>query len=130
MIKFMNIDKENRSLSPHLRSYKPQITSVVSIFHRITGSLLGVVLLCFPIIFSVVNSFSSINYAYVLFTYFVLFLYLFVYLFLATFVFHCLNGLRHIMWDFCVGLDLNNLYISGYLVISSSVVLAFFFTVF
>jgi succinate dehydrogenase / fumarate reductase cytochrome b subunit len=45
----MEINKENRSLSPHLYAYKPQITSVISIFHRITGSLLAIILLCTPI---------------------------------------------------------------------------------
>lgn len=30
----------NRPLSPHLQVYKPQITSVTSIIHRITGLLL------------------------------------------------------------------------------------------
>ena len=29
--------KFNRPLSPHLSVYKPQFTSVLSIFHRITG---------------------------------------------------------------------------------------------
>ena len=33
---------DNRPLSPHLTVYKPQITSVLSIFHRITGAGLSV----------------------------------------------------------------------------------------
>ena len=33
---------DNRPLSPHLTVYKPQITSVLSIFHRITGAGLTV----------------------------------------------------------------------------------------
>jgi succinate dehydrogenase / fumarate reductase cytochrome b subunit len=32
-----NIKNTQRPLSPHLQIYKPQITSVMSIFHRITG---------------------------------------------------------------------------------------------
>ena len=28
---------KERPISPHLQVYKPQITSVLSIFHRITG---------------------------------------------------------------------------------------------
>ena len=35
------IMKKVRPLSPHLAVYKSQLTSVLSIFHRITGSLLG-----------------------------------------------------------------------------------------
>ena len=36
-----------RPISPHLQVYKPQITSVLSIFHRITGVALtfGLILL-------------------------------------------------------------------------------------
>ena len=30
-----------RPLSPHLTVYKPQLTSLLSIFHRVAGSLLG-----------------------------------------------------------------------------------------
>ncbi len=38
--------KRARPLSPHLQVYKPQLTSVMSIFHRITGmSLAGGTLL-------------------------------------------------------------------------------------
>ena len=33
-----------RPLSPHLTIYKPQLTSVLSIFHRITGAILGLTL--------------------------------------------------------------------------------------
>ena len=32
----------NRPLSPHLQVYRPQITSVLSILHRITGVALAV----------------------------------------------------------------------------------------
>ena len=31
----------NRPLSPHLQVYRPQITSVLSILHRITGVVLA-----------------------------------------------------------------------------------------
>jgi succinate dehydrogenase cytochrome b556 subunit len=33
--------KINRPLSPHLTIYKPQLTSTLSIFHRISGAFLG-----------------------------------------------------------------------------------------
>ena len=38
---------DSRPLSPHLQIYKPQITSVLSIFHRMTGVALtfGLILL-------------------------------------------------------------------------------------
>ena len=120
----MNIYKENRSLSPHLRSYKPQITSVISIFHRITGSVLALLLLCSPICINLVGSFLSFRIVYVLFTYLFLIVKLIFYVLLATVFFHSMNGLRHIMWDFCIGLEMSNVFISGCLVVFLSLSLS------
>jgi succinate dehydrogenase cytochrome b556 subunit len=120
----MNIYKENRSLSPHLRSYKPQITSVISIFHRITGSVLALLLLCSPICINLVGSFLSFRVVYVLFTYLFLIVKLIFYVLLATVFFHSMNGLRHIMWDFCIGLEMSNVFISGCLVVFLSLSLS------
>jgi succinate dehydrogenase cytochrome b556 subunit len=120
----MNIYKENRSLSPHLRSYKPQITSVISIFHRITGSVLALLLLCSPICINFVGSFLSFRVVYVLFTYLFLIVKLIFYVLLATVFFHSMNGLRHIMWDFCIGLEMSNVFISGCLVVFLSLSLS------
>lgn len=122
----MQINKENRSLSPHLYAYKPQITSVVSIFHRITGSLLAIILLCSPICINLISSFLSYSFIYFLFTIvFFVFKVLF-YLLVATICFHSMNGIRHIMWDFGIGLDLSNLFITGCLVVSLSLLTSFF----
>ena len=43
----MTQDPQNRPLSPHLTIYRPQLNSVLSIMHRITGIVLfiGLVLL-------------------------------------------------------------------------------------
>lgn len=120
----MNIYKGNRSLSPHLRSYKPQITSVVSIFHRITGSLLAVLLLCSPICVNLMGSFLSFRTAYVLFAYLFFFAKVIFFVLIATFFFHSMNGLRHIMWDLCIGLEMSNVFISGCLVVFLSLSLS------
>jgi succinate dehydrogenase cytochrome b556 subunit len=122
----MNIYKENRSLSPHLRSYKPQITSVISIFHRITGSVLALLLLCAPICVNLVGSFLSFRSVYVLFSCLFFIVKLFTYLLIATVFFHSMNGLRHIMWDFCIGLEISNVFISGCLVVFLSLFLSCF----
>ena len=119
----MNIYKENRSLSPHLRSYKPQITSVISIFHRITGSVLGLLLLCTPICVNLICSFLSFEFVYTLFSLFFVIANIIFYALVATVFFHSMNGLRHIMWDFCIGLELSNIFISGCLVVSLSLFL-------
>lgn len=120
----MNTHKENRSLSPHLRSYKPQITSVISIFHRITGSVLALLLLCSPICINLVGSFLSFRPVYILFTLLFFVVKLILYILVSTVFFHSMNGLRHIMWDFCIGLEMSNVFISGCLVVSLSLFLS------
>ena len=120
----MNIYKENRSPSPHLRSYKPQITSVISIFHRITGSVLALLLLCSPICINLVGSFLSFRPVYMLFTLLFFVVKLILYILVSTVFFHSMNGLRHIMWDFCIGLEMSNVFISGCLVVSLSLFLS------
>jgi len=37
-----DVNRGNRPLSPHLSIYRPQVTSVLSIFHRITGTGMAV----------------------------------------------------------------------------------------
>ena len=120
----MRIHKDNRSLSPHLYVYKPQITSVVSLFHRITGSLLAIVFLCSSIIINLLGSFLSFNLFYFLFVILCFFWKIIYYLLIATVCFHSLNGIRHIMWDFGIGLDLSNLFITGCLVVSLALILS------
>jgi succinate dehydrogenase / fumarate reductase cytochrome b subunit len=120
----MQIHKDNRSLSPHLYVYKPQITSVVSIFHRITGSLLAIVFLCSSIIINLLGSFLSFNLFYSIFVIFCFLWKIIFYLLIATVCFHSLNGIRHIMWDFGIGLDLSNLFITGCLVVSLALTLS------
>jgi len=122
----MEINKENRSLSPHLYAYKPQITSVISIFHRITGSLLAIILLCTPICINLLGSFASHSGIYFIFSILAIVSKVIFYLLLATVCFHSMNGIRHIMWDFGVGLDLSNLFITGCLVVSLSLLTSFF----
>jgi succinate dehydrogenase / fumarate reductase cytochrome b subunit len=123
----MEINKENRSLSPHLYAYKPQITSVISIFHRITGSLLAIILLCIPICINLLGSFASHSAIYCLFSILAIISKVIFYLLLATVCFHSMNGIRHIMWDFGIGLDLSNLFITGCLVVSLSLLTSFLF---
>lgn len=123
----MHINKENRSLSPHLYAYKPQITSVVSIFHRITGSLLAIMLLCSSICVNLLGSFLSYSFVYSLFAIIFFLIKIIFYLLVSTVCFHSMNGIRHIMWDFGIGLDLSNLFITGCLVVSLSLLTSFFF---
>ena len=92
----------NRPLSPHLQIYKPILTMVMSILHRITGAALyfGTVLVAWwliaaaagPAYFDFVNEiYGSILGRLVLFG------------FTWALVHHMLGGLRHFIWDMGAG---------------------------
>ncbi len=111
-----------RPLSPHLQVYRPQLTSVMSIMHRISGSVLatGSVLLVVWLVALAAGPswFAPMAMAlahplgkFVLFGY------------SLALVYHGLNGIRHLMWDLCIGLELHQVYRSGRLVLALTVVI-------
>ena len=89
----------NRPGSPHLTIYSSQFTSIYSIWHRITGISL-ILLLVVYLIFLKVSSYSIygiLNESCLNINLWIknsIFLNLLVILF-----YHILNGLRHIIWD-------------------------------
>ncbi|MBD8878587.1 MULTISPECIES: succinate dehydrogenase, cytochrome b556 subunit [Stappiaceae] len=94
--------KGNRPLSPHLQIYKPILTMVMSILHRITGAALyfGTILMVWwlvaaaagPAYFEFVSEvFGSIIGRLILFG------------FTWALVHHMLGGLRHFVWDMGAG---------------------------
>ncbi len=111
-----------RPLSPHLQIYRPQLTSVLSITHRITGIALSVgtlVLLYWlqavargPEAYAEAQSLLGNGFAQVL---------------LAgwtwAFLYHLCNGIRHLFWDMGKGFDLPTVYASGYAALGTSGVL-------
>ena len=107
---------KERPISPHLQVYKPQITSVLSIFHRITG-----VALTFGLILSVAWIFTlSLGEEY--FEYFSLFIkswFGLLILFGFTFAlnYHFCNGVRHLFWDAGYGYEISTVYKSGLAVV-------------
>ena len=113
---------DNRPLSPHLTVYKPQITSVLSIFHRITG-----VALTFGLILLVAWIFTlSLGEEY--FEYFVMFIkswFGLLILFGFTFAlnYHLCNGIRHLFWDAGYGYEIETVHKSGLAVLVVSFVL-------
>ena len=111
-----------RPISPHLQVYKPQITSVLSIFHRITG-----VALTFGLILLVAWIFTlSLGEEY--FEYFSLFIkswFGLLILFGFTFAlnYHLCNGIRHLFWDAGYGYEIETVHKSGLAVLVVSFVL-------
>ena len=115
--------KSELPISPHLQIYKPQITSILSITHRITGVCLN-----FLIIF-VSLWLLSLSLGENIYNYFIefsntIFMKLVMSISIFGLSYHAMNGIRHILWDF--GFFLNNLsaLISGIIVVLSAFVLS------
>lgn len=101
-----------RPLSPHLQVYKPQITSALSIFHRISGIALsaGTVLLVWWL---TAAAGSDSSYASV--TWFIgsPIGYLVLFGWTVALWYHLLSGLRHLAWDAGHGFDLPTVHATG-----------------
>ena len=114
--------RDNRPLSPDLQIYRPQLTSVLSISHRVTGifSSVGALLLVSwliaaamgPQAYSAMQGFLGSWLGLIL---------LFGWTF--SFFFHLCNGIRHLLWDAGCGLELRTIYASGWIVVAASTVL-------
>ena len=113
---------DNRPLSPHLTVYKPQITSVLSIFHRITGAGLSVgtvlVVLWLASVAAGENAFNNfnnfLNNPLIL---------LILLASLWALWYHFCTGLRHLYWDMGYGYNLRSVAISGWVAVVGSFLL-------
>jgi len=111
-----------RPLSPHLQVYRPQLTSITSILHRITGIGLAVGLLylvCWLVAaasgleaFDRLQSFNGSPIGKLLLLGWSI-----------AFFFHLLNGIRHLAWDAGWGFELPAAYKTGYAVFIGTAVL-------
>ncbi len=114
---------ENKSpLSPHIQVYRWQISSLVSISHRITGiiNIIAISLICLWIflVFFNVSKYETIN----------LLLNSIVGKFIIlgitwSFSFQILSEIRHLIMDLGYGFELRTTKISGLIVIFGSVIL-------
>ena len=113
---------KNNPLSPHLQIYKWQISSLLSIAHRIVGviNILAITAICIwsLLLLLGIESYQPINF----------FLNTFFGKFIAvslcwTFSFHILNELRHLIWDLGYGFDLKVSKITGVITIVGSLTL-------
>ncbi len=113
---------DNRPLSPHLQIYRPEITSVLSILHRLTGVALtvGTLLLASwliaagagPAAFATaqgwIGSFLGIllmlGWTWALF-------------------YHLCNGIRHLAWDAGWGFELETATMTGWVTVGASAAL-------
>ncbi|MFK8030551.1 MAG: succinate dehydrogenase, cytochrome b556 subunit [Gammaproteobacteria bacterium] len=114
---------DNRPLSPHMTVYRPQLTSVMSILHRITGVLLSMSVLLLVLWLAALSS-GPVSFANAqAFTSNVL-VQLVIMGGVFSFFYHLCNGVRHLYWDMGKGLSIESAYRSGWAVVIVSLVLA------
>jgi len=120
------MQNDNNPLSPHLQIYKWQISSLLSITHRIVGviNILAITLICIWTLSLLVGENSyEITHLFLksLFGKFII-------VFLCwTFSFHILNEIRHLIWDMGYGFDLKIAKITGVLAFIGSFILTILF---
>ena len=111
-----------RPLSPHLQVYRPQLTSVMSIMHRASGAILATGSLILVIWLTALAAGDDVfSFVTVALHHPVGQLALFGYS--LALVYHGLNGVRHLLWDLRIGLEVGQVYQSGYLVLGLTVIL-------
>ena len=110
---------EKNPLSPHLQIYGWQISSLLSITHRIVGivNLAAITLIC---LWSISLLFGDNNYEF-LKNLFQSFFGKFIIVSLSwSFSFHVLNEIRHLIWDLGYGFDPRISKITGVITIIGS----------
>ena len=112
----------NRPLSPHLQVYRPQLTSMLSILHRITGVALavGTLLLVYWLAAAASGPESYASAQGFVGSWFGLLL---LFGWSYALFYHLCNGIRHLFWDAGYGFELEQAYRSGLAVVGASAVL-------
>ncbi len=114
--------ERQRPLSPNMQLYRPQLTSVLSIVNRLTGILLSIAAIALviwlaagaagPQAYAIVKApLASWTGQVILFA------------FTFAFFLHLLGGIRHLVWDTVHGFELRAIYMSGWTVVTGSVVM-------
>ena len=109
-------NRDERPLSPHLTIHSKFLTSLFSISHRITGIglSLGTVFISLWIGLIAFGENYFFIFEYISST--ILFKIILFFWSLAV-SYHLFNGVRYLFWSFGLGMELNTVYFSGYLVL-------------
>ena len=120
-----DVNRGNRPLSPHLTIYRPQLTSITSILTRITGNalLLAALLIVWwflaaatsPEYFATVDAVITSWFGDVV-----------MLLSVWALWYHTLAGVRHLIWDNAMMLEIDKAEMLGWLVIIVSACLTVF----
>lgn len=117
--------QDQRPLSPHLLIYRPQISSMLSILHRITGVALSFGLILFaawvwaaaysPDCYADIQAFAASIIGK-----------LFLFGWTVAFYYHLGNGIRHLNWDMGRGFSIPEMTRSGWLVVLFTLAMSVF----
>jgi succinate dehydrogenase / fumarate reductase cytochrome b subunit len=120
-----DVNRDKRPLSPHLTIYRPQLTSMTSIFTRLTGNALIVgslmivwwfsALASGPEAYDRANGFMTSWFGDLI-----------MFGSVASLWYHTLAGVRHLVWDSGYMLDIESAERAGQLIILVSVLLTIF----
>ena len=114
--------KVPRPLSPHISVYRWQLTSVMSILHRISGVVLGggALLLTWWLVAAVEGAEEFARVQAIIGSWFGRLVLLG---FSLALFYHLCNGIRHLVWDLGYGFELNTVYRSGWTVVVATLAL-------
>ena len=114
-------------LSPHLQIHKPVLTMIFSITHRISGIAFAISLpflalwigssFYAPTLFEVLSLIFNFPFVKIVFV---------IWFFALNH--HLLNGLKYFFWTFARGMELNQVYLISYLILSINIIMTAFFT--
>ena len=114
-----DVNRGNRPLSPHLTIYRPQLTSISSILVRITGNAL--IVGAFLVIWWLLAASTSPEYFAIadglIRSWFGKLIMLGS---IWALWYHTLGGIRHLIWDNAIGLDIPTAYKLGWTVVIGS----------
>ena len=120
-----DVNRGNRPLSPHLTIYRPQLTSMTSIFTRLTGNALivGALLIVWwfaalasgPEAYGRANGFLTSWFGDLI-----------MFGSVACLWYHMLAGIRHLVWDSGHMLDVERSELAGMAIIMVSILLTIF----
>ena len=117
------MENKNNPLSPHLQIYSWQISSLLSITHRIVGviNIIAIIFICF---WTILLSLGESNYEFIQIFLQSFFGKFFIVFLSWSFSFHILNEIRHLAWDVGYGFDLKISQITGIITIFGSFIFA------
>ena len=113
--------ENNNPLSPHIQIYSWNISSLISISHRIIG-VINILVLTFVCLWISLLLLGETNYDYIKFFLQSIFGKFIILVIIWSFNFQVLSEVRHLFWDLGYGFELKTSKITGLIVIFGSII--------